>query len=135
MIWFDKCNPFPALFYFISVTVLAALFNNPYHTAVTLAASIVMFVFMRGRARVALSFFVVFILTFIVNPLVSKKGATPLIFIGNDPITLESIIYGLNSAAMILSVMFLFFTFTRLLDSEKLLYLLSPFSASAARPV
>ena len=135
MIWFDKCNPFPALFYFISVTVLAALFNNPYHTAVTLAASIVMFVFMRGRARVALSFFIVFVLTFIVNPLVSKKGATPLIFIGNDPVTLESVIYGLNSAAMILSVMFLFFTFTRLLDSEKLLYLLSPFSASAAMTV
>ena len=130
MIWFDKSNPFPVLLYFISVTTLGALFNNPYHTAVTLTASIVMFVMIRGK-----SFFVIFLLTFIVNPIVSKKGSTPLLFIGDSPITLEAVVYGLNSAALITAVMFLFYTFTRLLDSEKLLYLLSPFSASAALTV
>ncbi|MBO4423174.1 MAG: hypothetical protein J5879_07030 [Clostridia bacterium] len=135
MIWFRKCNPYPALLYFTAVTVLSAVYNNPYHTAVSLAAGIVMFVMMDGRARVAAWFFSVFVLTFIVNPIVSKKGATPVLFIGDDPVTLEAIVYGLNSAALITAVLFLFFCFTELLDSEKLLYLLSPLSSSAALTV
>lgn len=135
MIWFDKSNPFPVLLYFTAVTTLAAVFNNPYHTAATLLCAVTMFIMMRGKLRTAALFSAVFLLTFIVNPLVSKKGSTPLLFVGNDPVTLEAVVYGLNSAALITAVMFLFYTFTRLLDSEKLLYLLSPFSASAAMTV
>ena len=135
MIWLQKCNPFTVLLYFVSVTALSAVYNNPYHTAVTLGAAIIFFILMRGKGKAALWFFTVFVLTFIVNPIISKKGVTPLLFIGDDPITLEAVIYGLNSASLIAAIMFLFYCFTELIDSEKLLYMLSPFSASAALTV
>lgn len=135
MLWFERCNPFTVLLYFVSVSALAAVYNNPYHTAVTLAAGIVFFIMMRGKPKTALWFFSVFLLTFIVNPIMSKKGATPLLFIGDDPITLEAVIYGLNSASMIAAILFLFYCFTELTDSEKLMYMLSPFSSSAALTV
>ena len=121
MSWFERCNPFTVLLYFVSVSVLAAVYNNPYHTAVTLAAAIIYFVMMRGKKKAAFWFFTVFLLTFIVNPVMSKKGITPLLFIGDDPITLEAVIYGLNSASLIAAVMFLFYCFTELTDSEKLM--------------
>ena len=135
MIWFDKCNPFPVLIYYVAVTALSAVFNNPYYTAALLVSAVAAFVMCRGRLRAALSFCVVFLLTFIVNPILSKKGATPLLFFGDSPVTLEAIVYGLNSAALITAVMFLFYVFTKTVDSEKLLYLLSPFSAAAAMTV
>lgn len=135
MQWFNRCNPFTVLLYFVSVSVLAAVYNNPYHTAVTLAAGIIYFIMMKGKKKAALWFFTVFILTFLVNPIMSKKGVTPLLFIGDDPITLEAVIYGLNSASLIAAVLFLFYCFTELTDSEKLMYMLSLFSASAALTV
>ena len=135
MTWFQKCNPFVSLIYFIAVTTLAAVYNNPYHTAVTLICTVIMFIMCGGKRKTALGFFVIFILTFIVNPIISKKGATPLLFIGNDPITLEAIVYGLNSASLIAAILFLFRCFTEMTDSEKLMYLLSPFSATAALTV
>lgn len=135
MIWFKKCNPYVTLIYFLSVTTLAAVYNNPYHTAVTLICTVIMFIMCGGKGKTALGFTVIFLLTFIVNPIISKKGATPLIFIGNDPITLEAVVYGLNSASLIAAVLFLFYCFTEMTDSEKLMYLLSPFSASAALTV
>lgn len=135
MLWLQRCNPFTVLLYFASVTALSAVYNNPYHTAVTLAASIILFILMRGGVKTAMWFFAVFALTFIVNPVISKKGVTPLLFIGDDPVTLEAVVYGLNSASLIAAVMFLFYCFTEIIDSEKLLYILSPFSASAALTV
>lgn len=135
MLWLKKCNPFTVLLYFVSVTALSAVYNNPYHTSITLFAGIVFFIMMRGKGKAALWFFSVFALTFIVNPIISKKGVTPLLFIGDDPVTLEAVIYGLNSASLIAAVLFLFYCFTELTDSEKLLYMLSPFSSSAALTV
>lgn len=135
MIWFKSCNPYITLLYFLSVTALSAVYNNPLYTAVTLASALCMFIMCRGRGKTAFGFFMIFLLTFIVNPIISKKGATPLIFIGSDPITLEALIYGLNSASLIAAVLFLFYCFTDITDSEKLMYMLSPFSASFALTV
>ena len=135
MTWFRKCNPFPALLYFVAVTALSAVYNNPYHTAVTLVSAALMFILCGGKKKTAVGFFMIFLLTYIVNPIISKKGATPLIFIGSDPITLEAVVYGLNSASLIAAVLFLFYCFTDMTDSEKLMYMLSPFSASFALTV
>ncbi len=132
MKWLYDRNPWPVLLYYLSVTTLSAVFNNPYYTAALAVAAVVSFIVDGGRAKAALSFAAVFALTFIVNPVVSKKGSTPVIFIGDDPVTAEAILYGLNSAALITAVMFLFYVFTKVMDSEKLLYLTSPFSAAAA---
>ena len=130
MIWFVSCNPFVTLIYFLAVTALSAVYNNPLHTALTLVSAVVMFILCGGRKKAAFGFCMIFLLTFIVNPIISKKGATPLVFIGSDPITLEAIIYGLNSASLIAAILFLFYCFTDMTNSEKLMYMLSPFSAS-----
>jgi len=135
MIWFVSCNPFVTLIYFLAVTALSAVYNNPLHTALTLVSAVVMFILCGGRKKAAFGFFMIFLLTFIVNPIISKKGATPLIFIGSDPITLEAIVYGLNSASLIAAILFLFYCFTDMTNSEKLMYMLSPFSASFALTV
>ena len=74
MKWFERCNPFTVLLYFVSVPVLAAIYNNPYHTAVTLAAGIIYFVMMRGKKKAAFWFFTVFILTYRDRPI--PRGET-----------------------------------------------------------
>lgn len=132
MKFFERLNPYPVLLYFISSAVLATVYNNPYHTVILLVFSLITFIMIHGKARFALIFFSVFILTFIINPLLSKKGATQIAFIGNDPVTLEAVVYGANSAALICGIMFLFYCFSYIIDFEKLLYIFSPLSASAA---
>lgn len=131
----ERSNPVPVFLYFAAVSVLCTVLNSPFYTAVTFAASLTVFIMNKGKARTFLLFFAAAALTAVLNPLISKKGDTPLLFIGDSPVTLESTLYGINSAFVLLSVLLLFASFTKLLPSRKLLYLMAPLSGAAALTV
>lgn len=64
----------------------------------------------------------IFIISAMINPLFSHKGATLLfyLFTGN-PVTLESIIYGAAAAAVICAMLLWFSTFNVVITADKLL--------------
>lgn len=131
----QRSNPVPVFIYFVSAAVLCAVLNSPFYTAVAFAASLTVFIMSKGKAKTFLLFFAAALFTAALNPLISKKGDTPLLFIGDSPVTLESTLYGINAAFVLLSVLLLFSAFSKLISSQKLLYLMSPLSGAAALTV
>lgn len=59
----------------------------------------------------------------LINMLVSREGATPLFTLGGAPVTLESTLYGLSSAVMLMTVILWFRAFSVVITTDKFLYL------------
>jgi energy-coupling factor transport system permease protein len=72
----------------------------------------------------------VFVMIF--NPLISHRGRTVLFYLGDMPITMESVVYGATMAMSLLGLMSLFVSYRLLLTEHKFLYLFARLSPKAA---
>ncbi len=61
--------------------------------------------------------------TMIILPLFSHNGITPLFYINDMPVTMESMIFGLVMSGLLLAIFLWFQIANALIDSEKILYL------------
>jgi energy-coupling factor transport system permease protein len=73
-----------------------------------------------------------FAVTVFINPLFNHNGATVLLVINDNPITLEATLYGIVSGLMIIGIIYWFRTFSQIMTSDKLLYLLGSVSPKFA---
>lgn len=73
-----------------------------------------------------------FLIIAISNPLFSHRGVTPLFYMNNNPITLESLLYGFAMATMILSVIFWFNCYSEIMTTDKFICLFGPIVPSIA---
>lgn len=64
----------------------------------------------------------------IINPIFYHKGSTILFFIRNNAFTLESLLYGVNQGLMVISIIYLFKSFSIIFTVDKIIYVLSFFS-------
>ena len=131
---FEHLNPLCVFFFFFSVVFVTAFFPHPIFTAVSLLGAVFMQFFCgkSGGLRSYLPYIFVFIITALLNPLISHNGKTVLFVLNDNPITLEALLFGINSAGMILSVILWFRCFSKVMTSDKLLYLFSVLSPKAA---
>ena len=64
------------------------------------------------------------LLTAFINPAFSHEGVTILCYLPTgNPLTMESILYGLSAGAMLATVMLWFLNFNRVITSDKFIYL------------
>ena len=64
------------------------------------------------------------LLTAFINPAFNHEGTTVLLYFGTgNPLTLESILYGFGSGAMLVTVILWFSSFSRVMTSDKFIYL------------
>ncbi len=121
---FQEFNPIVIAIYFFSVTGIAMFSSYPPFMAISLAGAVMLYL-VRNRRRHAKShlfFFILFVILAAANPLMSHNGVTVLFIMNDNPVTLEALLYGINSAAMIVGVLYWFRSFTQIMTSEKLLY-------------
>ena len=107
----SEAHPAVALFFFLSVLLFAMFSGNPVLTGISLIGGTLFAVRICPgirRFRVLFSYLFLALLVTAVNPLVSHNGATPLFFVNGDPFTLESLLYGVNLGAMLVSVLIWF---------------------------
>ncbi|MBR4626274.1 MAG: cobalt transport protein [Ruminococcus sp.] len=121
---FQEFNPIVIAVYFFSVTGVAMFSSYPPFMAVSLLGGIALYLVRNGRrhARSHFFFLLLFLILAAANPLMSHNGVTVLFIMNDNPITLEALLYGINSAAMIIGVLYWFRSFTQIMTSEKLLY-------------
>ena len=121
---FSDYNPAVIVIYFFTVTGIAMFCNYPLLIAVTLVSGVLNFFlnYKRERGASHLFFFLLFVVLALANPVISHNGVTVLFVLNDNPITLESLLYGVNSAAMIVGVLYWFASFTKIMTSDKLLY-------------
>lgn len=124
-------HPIPLFCYFISVMLFAVFTQNPVIIALAFLGG-ALFNIITGSAREILSdikfYTAAFLLLSLTNPLFSHNGATPLFFMNDNPVTLEAILCGVNTAAMITGVMLVCKTFSKVMESDKILLLIGKIS-------
>lgn len=120
---FSEFDPIAVTIWFFSVIGIAMFSGHPLIMSISLAGAILFFIVRNGRrhGRSHLFFLILFIVLALANPIISHNGATVLFVLNNAPVTLEALLYGINSAAMIVGVLYWFRSFTQIMTSEKVL--------------
>ena len=124
---FKTYHPIISFAYFGFVIAFSMVFMHPFCLAVSLVCAFAASVLLKGRKAVKtnlLYMLPVMLLTALVNPLFSHAGATVLCYLpSGNPLTLESVEYGLAAAAMLVGVLCWFSCFNAVMTSDKLVYL------------
>lgn len=119
-------HPFVLFVYFFYVIFTAVFTFNPLFLLPALFGALLLLIILDGVKilKVSIAYFIIFILIALSNPLFSHNGATVLFFINDSRITLESLLYGICAALMIVSALMWFNCFNKVFDSEKIMYLI-----------
>ena len=124
---FKKYHPIVNFLYFVFVIVFSVTEMHPVCLTISLLSSLLCtFVCCgSGRLKSSVLFFIpVFIMTALINPLFNHEGITIITYLpGGNPLTLESVVYGLCSACMIVNVICWFGVYGNIMTSDKFIYL------------
>jgi len=122
-------HPLTLFVYFFFVIFTAVFTFNPLYLSSSMLCSVMLLFMLNGSKSVktAAIYLVLIIIISITNPLFSHNGATALLFINDNCVTLEAFIYGICASLMIVSMLAWFNCFNKVFDSEKLMYLLGRF--------
>ncbi|HBB72648.1 MAG TPA: cobalt transport protein [Ruminococcus sp.] len=131
---FSEYDPITIAVYFLTVTGIAMFCHHPAVTVIALSGGLLLYL-ERNRisgGRFHLFLLGLFVVLAAVNPLISHNGATVLLVVNDSPVTLEALLYGVNSAAMIVAVLYWLRSFTQIMTSEKLLRIFGVLSPKLA---
>ena len=125
---FKNLNPYMNLIYFLTLIVMLYSTDNPIIiTVIFIMVILINMTFCKESLRNTLkSFIFIVALVVIINPIVSHRGMTILFYIGYTPITLESVVYGVISGIKLLTLLLMGSYFNKIMDYEKLAYVLAP---------
>lgn len=124
---FSKLHPTVNFIFFAFVLALSMFVMNPVCLALSLVCAFVNAVYINGikTVNLCLKFILpMVLLVIIINPVFNHQGVTILTYFPwGNPLTLESIVYGTASAALLSSVVLWFSVFNSVITSDKLVYL------------
>lgn len=124
---FSKLHPAVNFIFFAFVLALSMFVMNPVCLLLSLVCAFVNAVYLNGIKTVRLCFkflLPMVLLIVIINPVFNHQGVTILTYFPWDnPLTLESVIYGFASALMLSSVVLWFSVFNSVITSDKIVCL------------
>ena len=124
---FSSYHPLVNFLYFALVITFAMFFSNPIAQIISLASALAYAAQLSGRralGRSLLFLLPVVAVAVVVNPAFNHQGATTLTYLPTgNPLTLESILYGIYAALLLASVIIWFQCYTEVMTSDKFIYL------------
>ena len=124
---FSRLHPIVGIVYFAAVISFSMFLMNPVCLAVSLSCAVANAVQLNGQKTVLFGLKFILptaVLVMLINPIVNHAGVTMLTYLPWDnPLTLESVVYGIASAVMLSSVVFWFSSFNKVMTADKLVYL------------
>lgn len=124
---FATYHPIVNFTYFAAVIGFAMFIMQPVCMVISLASALVYSTYIGGKKAVAFNVKVMIpmlIIAGLMNPIFNHEGATIIIYLKDgNPLTLESIMFGIAAAAMIISVMLWFSCYNQVMTSDKFIYL------------
>ncbi len=124
---FKNYHPLVNFLYFALVLAFAVVLRHPLAQCVCLACGIAYSIQCEGRKAPMFSLkfcLPLLLLTAFMNPAFSHAGVTILLYFPTgNPLTLESILYGVSSGIMMASVLVWFTSCNRVITSDKFIYL------------
>ena len=124
---FYNYHPVVNLLYFTFVIAFSMLLAHPIAQIIALVCAMTYAVSVEGKN--AVGFLLKFclpmvLLTAFINPAFNHEGVTILYYFSSgNPLTLESILYGMGAGAMLVTVLLWFSAFSRVMTSDKFIYL------------
>ena len=124
---FQKYHPLVNFLYFSLVIGFSMVLNHPQAQAISFVCACAYAVQTEGKRAVMFSLkwcLPMMLITAFFNPTFSHEGMTILLYFPTgNPLTLESILYGLSAGTMLATVMLWFLNFNRVITSDKFIYL------------
>ena len=124
---FSRCHPAVNFLYFALVLACSMFFRHPVSLAVSLACACCYATLLGGKSAVRFQLrwmLPLMLLAAVTNLAFNHYGVTILCYLPTgNPLTLESILYGLAAAAMLAAVLMWFYCFNEVITSDKFVYL------------
>lgn len=124
---FSDCHPAVNFLYFALVLLFSMFLLHPAALCVSLAVSFIWSARLGGGKALRfqlLALLPMMAFTALLNPLFNHEGATILFYLPTgNPLTLESVFYGLAAGAMLGTVFLWFSCYNRVMTTDKFLYL------------
>ncbi len=124
---FAKYHPLVNFLYFTLVIGFSMALNHPLTQGISFVCALTYAVQTEGTKAALFSLkwcLPIFLLTAFINPAFSHEGMTILMYFpSGNPLTLESLLYGLSAGTMLATVLLWFKNFNRVITSDKFIYL------------
>lgn len=124
---FKNYHPIVNFAYFTAVIGFAMFLTNPICLCISFLSGFTYSVMLNGKKAVKFNFTILMpmmIITALVNPVFNHEGITILAYLpGDNPLTLESVFFGIASAAMLATVVCYFSCYNKIMTSDKFIYL------------
>ena len=131
---FSDYNPAAVAVYLLAVMLVAMFCPHPIIAASSAVGACLFFLSVAkpGSGKTHLWFLVLLLAMTAINPIISHNGVTVLFVLSSRPVTLEALLYGLNTAVMIVGVLYWFAGLSAIMTHDKWLYLLGSLSPKLA---
>ncbi len=124
---FSSYHPFVNFLYFAVVLIFSMILMHPACLAISLFGAFAYSIYLKGKKAVKFNFFILLpmlIIMALVNPVFNHEGATILTYLpSGNPLTLESILYGVAASTMLSAVICWFSCYNEVMTSDKFIYL------------
>jgi len=132
---FRSLHPIVILTYYAGGITFGMLLFHPMVLLAGWAAAVLLNIHLDGGRewrKWSLPMLIGIALIAVMNPILSHRGRTVLYYVGDIPITLESVIYGITLALSMLNVLTFFVTYRLVVTEQKFLFLFTRISPKAA---
>ncbi|NTU90087.1 MAG: energy-coupling factor transporter transmembrane protein EcfT [Actinobacteria bacterium] len=123
---FASYHPIINFLFFAFVLVITMFVLHPVLLGISFVASLSYAIYLNGKKAVKfvlLGLVPLLILAVFINVAFNHEGVTILLYVNGNPITLESIQYGVAAALMFASIILWFSCFNAIMSSDKFIYL------------
>lgn len=124
---FSNYHPVVNFLYFAFVFGFSMVFMHPVCLLISLICAIIYSIKLKGKKAIKFNLLVllpIIIVTALINPAFNHEGATIITYLHTgNPLTLESIAYGLGAATMLGAIFTWFSSYNEIMTSDKFVYL------------
>lgn len=124
---FSNYHPLVNFLYFAFIFVFSMVFMHPVCLVVSLVSAFIYSISLKGKKAVKFNFIFLLpmmLITAIINPAFNHEGVTILTYLHTgNPLTLESIAYGVAASAMLSAVVCWFSCYNEIMTSDKFVYI------------
>lgn len=130
----NRLNPLTIAVYYFSVLGILMFQMNPIILVIAFISNLHMNSVNNNRLnkKEVKGYVGLFLIMALVNPLFYHNGITVLFYMNNNPVTLEAVVYGVVMAFTLIVVLRLCAMMSKILSSDKIMYLVGKISKKAA---
>ena len=124
---FKTYHPIVNMVYFVFVIGFSCFFTHPICLAISFICAFTYSAMLNGNRKTKMSLIYtlpILTITALTNPAFNHEGATILAYLpSGNPFTLESLLYGIGAAVLLISVIYWFSCYNAIMTSDKFVYL------------